>query len=108
MSERAQPPMTMPDDLLRTKLAPPRLDAACVRRTALLARIDAGLSRRLTLIAAPAGFGKTTLLAEWHMKLKIENEEWKNAPDKHNSQFSVAWLSLDTGDNDPVRFWRYL
>ncbi|MFL5804756.1 MAG: hypothetical protein ACJ8CR_23805, partial [Roseiflexaceae bacterium] len=65
MSELAHQQMAMSDDLLGTKLAPPRLDTACVPRASLLARIDAGLGRKLTLISAPAGFGKTTLLAEW-------------------------------------------
>jgi ATP/maltotriose-dependent transcriptional regulator MalT len=112
MSELAQQPMTVPDDLLRTKLAPPRLDTACVPRAALLARIDAGLSRKLTLIAAPAGFGKTTLLAEW-LASNDERGTRNDEAEHHRSSFiahhsHVAWVSLDAGDNDPVRFWRYL
>jgi LuxR family maltose regulon positive regulatory protein len=80
--------------LLRTKLAPPRLPATLVPRPALLARLDAGLreGRKLTLIAAPPGFGKTTLVAAWVTGL--------GRP--------VSWVSLDAGDNDPIRFWRYL
>jgi hypothetical protein len=59
---RPSPPT---DDLLHTKLAPPRLHSTRVPRTSLLARLNEGLTRKLTLISAPAGFGKTTLVAEW-------------------------------------------
>jgi LuxR family maltose regulon positive regulatory protein len=103
-------------DLLRTKLAPPRLRAALVPRAALLAWLDDGLERKITMLSAPAGFGKTTLVRQWLSKLKIENEELRNDPtgdDVLNSQFPilnshVAWLLLDSGDDDPVRFMRYL
>lgn len=88
--ERKQAPVT--DELLRTKLAPPRLYAALVPRPALLARLEACWDRKLTLISAPAGSGKTTLVAGWV------------AAHHH----PVAWVSLDAGDNDPVRFWRYI
>ncbi len=81
-------------ELLSTKLAPPRLRSPVVSRAALLARLDEGLERKLTLLAAPAGSGKTTLVSEWSAT--------------RDEQFPVAWLSLDEGDNDPVRFWRYL
>jgi LuxR family maltose regulon positive regulatory protein len=54
--------------------------------------LDQGLSRRLILISAPAGFGKTTLLSHWI----------------HQSGFPAAWISLDGGDNDPVSFLSYL
>src|SRR5215510_12282532 len=99
-------------DLLRTKLAPPRLRTALVPREALLARLDQGLDRKLTLLSAPAGFGKTTLVRQWLSKMRIENEELRkdsSGDDVLNSQFSilnsqVSWLSLDSGDDDPVRF----
>jgi LuxR family transcriptional regulator, maltose regulon positive regulatory protein len=58
----------------------------------LTARLDEGLARGLTLVCAPAGFGKTSLLADW----------------THRGQRPVAWLSLDAGDNDPARFWRHV
>jgi LuxR family maltose regulon positive regulatory protein len=109
-------------DLLLTKLTPPRLRTALVAREALLARLDDGLERKLTLLAAPAGFGKTTLVASWLASLaerqkakgKRQNEEEvsEDAP-LLSLTFSltpsqVAWLALDRGDNDPVRFWRYV
>lgn len=57
-------------------------------------RLGQGAEVRLTLVSAPAGFGKTTLLAEW----------FGQAPGDR----SVAWLSLDSADNDPVTFWTYV
>ena len=81
--------------LLATKLYVPRPRAALVPRPRLLARLDAGLAGPLTLIAAPAGFGKTTLLAEW-----LSHTE--------HSRCTVAWLALDAGDSDPLQFLRYL
>jgi LuxR family maltose regulon positive regulatory protein len=80
------------DDLLHTKLMPPRLGAALVPRHDLLARLDAGLARKLTLVAAPAGFGKTTLVGMWVQR----------------GHFPCAWLTLDSYDNDSCRFWTYL
>jgi transposase len=53
---------------------------------------DGGLARSLTLVCAPAGFGKTPLLADWSQQRTQR----------------VGWLSLDAGDNDPVRFWRHV
>ncbi len=68
-------------------------------RSRLIDRLNAGLvhRRKLTLISAPAGFGKTTLLSEWINQSPI--------PDTQSPNF--AWLSLDEGDNDPVRFLAY-
>src|SRR5215211_4935645 len=102
------------DGLLRTKLAPPRLHTAYVPRTSLLARIDDGLARKLTLISAPAGFGKTTLLAEWlaarteSRGLRIESVASSLSPQSSVLNTQVAWVTLDAGDNDPVRFWSYV
>lgn len=80
------------DDLLATKLFVPRPPARLVQRPRLATRLDGGLRAGLTLVIAPAGFGKTALLADWATRL----------------EFPVAWLSLDAGDNDPVRFWRHV
>lgn len=84
-------------ELLSTKLAPPRLRASYVSRGDLAARLDEGLERKLTLISAPAGFGKTTLAGEWIAGLRSRPE----AP-------SIAWITLDASDNDPFRFWHYV
>jgi LuxR family maltose regulon positive regulatory protein len=80
--------------VLTTKLYIPQPRANLVPRPHLVERVNAGLQRRLTLISAPAGFGKTTLLSEWvHSETRPQN-----CP-------KVAWVSLDRGDNDPTRFW---
>jgi LuxR family maltose regulon positive regulatory protein len=75
--------------LLPTKLAPPPLTRSLVARDRLLDRLDADCTHRLTLLAASAGWGKTTLLSVWASR----------------SGCPIAWLSLDEGDNDPTRFW---
>jgi LuxR family maltose regulon positive regulatory protein len=89
--------LTAGEQLLRTKLAPPRLSTPLVPRSDLLARLDQGLERKLTLVSAPAGFGKSTLLSQW----TAMQERHPDAP-------RVAWVTLDGGDNEPVRFWRYV
>jgi LuxR family transcriptional regulator, maltose regulon positive regulatory protein len=78
-------------ELLRTKLFIPRPRKNLVFRSRLVDRLNAGLDKKLTLIAAPAGFGKTTLLSEWISKCPR----------------CVTWLSLDEGDNFPAQFWAY-
>ncbi|MEO7910297.1 MAG: hypothetical protein ABIV47_11670, partial [Roseiflexaceae bacterium] len=102
--------------LLTTKLHLPRPRGTLVPRPRLLARLEAGTQLALTLIAAPAGFGKTTLLSAWlRQELSIENAKLRtgvSAPDSQcsmlNAQFNVAWLTLDAADNDPSTFLRYL
>jgi LuxR family maltose regulon positive regulatory protein len=84
-------------ELLSTKLAAPRPHSSLVTRGPLLARLDEGFEHKLTLLSAPAGFGKTTLVSEW---IAAHSERQHPLP--------VAWVSLDAGDNDPVRFWRYI
>jgi ATP/maltotriose-dependent transcriptional regulator MalT len=81
------------EPLLLTKLSIPLPRPSLVSRLRLSKRLGEGLERKLTLLSAPAGFGKTTLLSAWTSDLT------DNRP--------VAWLSLDPGDNDPTRFWRY-
>ncbi len=83
----------METSLLTTKLFVPPLRLPLVARPRLFERLKAAFSNSLTLISAPAGFGKTTLLSEWFHR------------DKPN--IPVAWVSLDEGENDPVRFWEY-
>ena len=81
--------------LLATKLSVPRRRRGLVPRPRLRERLDRGSESKLTLVSAPAGFGKTTLLAEWLAAA---------ADDKR----SAAWLSLDPSDNQPASFWSYL
>jgi ATP/maltotriose-dependent transcriptional regulator MalT len=78
--------------LLATKLYRPRQRAHLVRRRRLTARLTQGAAGPLTLVSAPAGFGKTTLLAQWLAE----------------SDSPAAWLSLDNEENDPTRFLAYL
>ena len=78
--------------LLRTKTSIPPTRPGFVRRPRLTARINAGVKGPLTLLSAPAGFGKTQLLAEWAAE----------------GTHAVAWLTLSAEDNDYVRFFRYL
>jgi LuxR family maltose regulon positive regulatory protein len=93
-------PMTQPgegigteqDALAATKLYVPLPRPGFIGRSRLADRLDQGRGSALTLVCAPAGFGKTALLAHWARSL----------------QRPVAWLSLDGGDDDPARFWRYV
>ncbi len=111
----SSPPIaSIPPTLLSTKLYMPRPRSAIVQRPRLLARLDAGLLGPLTLIAAPAGFGKTTLLADWlatrteERGLTTESGALSLSPQSSFLSTRVAWLSLDPVDNDPAIFLRYL
>ncbi len=88
--------------ILATKLYIPPPRPKIVLRSRLLERLNAGLRRKLTLISAPAGFGKTTLISEWI------SQQTKGTPGEALPPSNVAWLSLDEGDNDPARFLLYL
>jgi LuxR family maltose regulon positive regulatory protein len=100
----AQHPQPAPSTLLQQapllmpKLCPPRPTASLLSRERLLARLDDGISRKLTLVLAPAGFGKTTLVSAW---IAARDARDVSSP-------PVAWIALDEGDNDPLRFWHYL
>ena len=82
----------MSTPILVTKLYIPPPRPGVVPRPRLIERLNEGLHRKLTLISAPAGFGKTTLVSEWVA----------------GCGRPTAWLSLDEGDNDPARFLTYL
>jgi LuxR family maltose regulon positive regulatory protein len=82
--------------LLKTKLYIPPARPGLVSRPRLIERLDEGLRQgcKLTLVSAPAGFGKTTLLSEWIASRGLRAR--------------VAWVSLDEGDDDVARFWSYV
>ena len=82
--------MTTP--LLTTKLYIPPVRPELVSRPRLTERLNEGVTRKLTLVSAPAGFGKTTLVTEW----------------LNSAEHPFTWLSLDENDNDPARFFTYL
>ncbi len=86
------PGETTLEPLLSSRLHPPRLSTPLLAREALLNALDAARERTLTLVCAPAGFGKTTLLAQWVERQKSQ----------------VAWLSLSHEQNDPLCFLNYL
>lgn len=94
LAQRKREANAMASPLLATKLHIPRPRPDLVARPALTERLDEGLrlGRRLTLVSAPAGFGKTTLIGAWVA----------------GSEQAAAWVSLDEGDNDPVQFLNYL
>jgi LuxR family maltose regulon positive regulatory protein len=100
--------------LLMTKLYIPPVRPELVSRPRLIERLDRGLrlGHRLTLISAPAGFGKTTLLSEWISSRQggreTKRQEEHLVPSPPCPQVSFAWLSLDAGDNDPARFLAYV
>ncbi len=77
--------------ILKTKLYMPPVPPEMVCRSRLVERLKEGFTRKLTLISAPAGFGKTTLLSECFASVETP----------------VGWISLDADDNDPSRFWAY-
>ena len=81
--------------LLATKMYVPRSRPGLVARPRLLHQLAPGSTARLTLVSAPPGFGKTTLLADWARRAAEEGQ-------------LVAWLSLDAADSDPGTFWAYL
>ena len=81
-------------ELLATKLYAPRPRPGVVSRPRLLALLERGTQSRLTVISAPPGFGKSTLLADWL--------------GSSTTQRSVGWVSLDPADNDAATFWTYV
>jgi LuxR family maltose regulon positive regulatory protein len=100
--------------LLQTKLYVPPAQSTRIARPRLIAKLNAGVGGKLTLVAAPAGCGKTTLLADWLTKVTgnrgrgTAGDSSEPVPYPLSPVPSVAWLSLDELDNDPQRFVRYL
>ena len=85
--------MEMP--LLQTKLYIPPPQPDLIIRERLLSRLNEGLQRKLTLISAPAGYGKSTLISSWLQPLQQASHQ-------------IGWVSLDEDDNDALEFFRYL
>lgn len=83
------------NQLLATKFFVPGTPSTLISRPRLSALLDKSLTYPFTLVSAPAGFGKTTLLATWKHSLSA-------SPSK------LAWISLDEEDNDPQLFWTYI
>lgn len=90
------------EQLLSTKLFIPLLRPELVNRPHLIEQLNGGLHRKLTLVSAPAGFGKSTLLTEWVNSQRSDTSKATHEADK------IAWISLDESDNDPVRFLAYI
>ncbi|MFL5667517.1 MAG: LuxR C-terminal-related transcriptional regulator [Ktedonobacteraceae bacterium] len=84
-----------PLHLLTTKLSVPLARPKMVTRPRLIQQLNVAMRSPLTLIISPAGWGKTTLLSAWHADSSLNTG-------------SLAWVSLDEGDNDPIRFWTYV
>src|ERR671919_1238481 len=80
------------EQIVETKITLLRVRPDRLRRSRLVNALDESATSELTLVCTPAGFGKTTLLADW----------------AHSTALRVAWLSLDPLDNDPSRFWRHV
>ncbi len=103
----------METPLLQTKLYIPLPSSKLVYRQRLMEKLNDGLRRKLTLISAPAGFGKTTLISSWINQIgEGTGQEDQEATPHHASPgvhpSSVAWISLDERDNDPTLFWLYV
>jgi LuxR family transcriptional regulator, maltose regulon positive regulatory protein len=79
------------DSILEAKLRPPPTRSEWLIRTRLLDKLEHAARRPVTLVAAPAGYGKTTVVTQWLAS--------------HSRRATVAWISLDASDNDPVRLW---
>jgi LuxR family maltose regulon positive regulatory protein len=107
----------VPDQLLATKFFVPHAPQALIARPRLAALLNDSLQHKLTLVSAPAGFGKTTLVADWlasrSFEFKVLSSELSKPEQTQNSElntqnFRVAWVSLDEADNNLARFWTYV
>ena len=90
------PMMIIQSQLLATKFYVPMSPGTLIQRARLNALLDESLNYPLTLVSAPAGFGKTMLLSAWTQSLPPASSPL------------VAWVSLDEEDNDPQLFWTYI
>jgi len=96
--------------LLATKLLIPPVQPHLVPRSRLTDLLDGGLSRKLVLLSAPAGYGKTTLLSEWIQGSHVVPPwaGWVSLDEEDVVPPWAGWVSLDEEDNDPARFWAYV
>ncbi|GLV60804.1 HTH-type transcriptional regulator MalT [Dictyobacter sp. S3.2.2.5] len=92
--EEGSAPDHVPASLLLSKIQPPRLPGALIARPQLWQRLDAAMERKIVLLVAPVGAGKTTLAGQW-----LEQSPARRP---------LAWVALDSGDDDLYRFWRLL
>jgi LuxR family maltose regulon positive regulatory protein len=95
MKGKSRTPTQSQSRLIKTKLSPPRQSRKAVQREELMQMLAPGLRRTLTIVTAPAGFGKTTLLTAWRERLLEEG-------------CRIAWLTLDGDDNDATQFLNYI
>ncbi len=86
----AEPLAELQTPILETKLRPPSIREPIVRRDKLIELVESNVQNRLTVVSAPPGFGKSTLLASWYRTIP-----------------EAGWLTLDPEDNRPSRFWAY-
>src|SRR3990172_6684098 len=94
------------EEIIRTKLYIPNARENWVARPRLLEQLDESFSHVLTLLVAPAGYGKTTLLSDWiHSRQDSGRREEEISP---GMPLNTAWVTLDERDNDPERFITYL
>src|SRR6187551_2225652 len=84
--------LPLPQTLASTRLYPPRVRANLVERSSLISKLSEDPNRQLTLICAPAGYGKSTLAGQWVAQLALPS----------------AWVRLEAGDNDPETFFRII
>jgi len=100
-SETVMANLPIAPPLLKTKLHIPRRRPDMVSRSLLIQQLNERLQRKLTLITAPAGYGKTSLAAEWIHALQSETAEGA-------SNNRITWLSLEEADSEPIRFLSYM
>src|SRR5512137_2976376 len=93
------------ETILRTKFFPPPPHRYLITRPRLLNKLNDAFcpETRLTLVCAPAGFGKTTVVTEWLSQITSDHLAGTGG-----SGVKVAWITFDEADNDPIRFWRYI
>ncbi len=97
--------MTSP--ILSTKLYIPIVRQEFVSRPRMIKRLNEGLQHKLTLISAPAGFGKTALVSQWLQQFTKAEQKITPTSLPHHSPARMAWFSLDESDNDFTRFFTY-